>query len=67
MNSDIQNIQNYNILQSIGKGAYGLVYKIQWKSDNKIFAIKVIQIGDMERKKIKNTLNEIWILCSIKH
>ena len=54
-------------MKAIGKGAYGKVYKIQRKSDNKIFAIKVIEIGEMDRKKIKNTLNEIRILCSIKH
>ena len=58
-------LKNYKVVKRIGKGAYGWVYQVTWNSDDKIFALKTLDISTMDEKGIKNCLNEIWIICSI--
>ena len=49
----------------IGKGASGIVYKI-YKND-KVYAIKDIDLTNLEEKEIKNIENEANILTKIEH
>lgn len=59
--------KNYEVIKQIGKGAYGLVYKVKDTCSNHIYALKTIDISKTNDKTLKNTLNEIRILCSINH
>lgn len=61
------NMSHFQVVKQVGKGAYGTVYKVIRKSDSKVYAIKVINIGRMDEKTIKSNLNEIRILSSISH
>ena len=61
------NFNDYDVLKQIGKGAYGIVYKVRHRADKAIYALKTIEIGKMDHKALTNTLNEIRILCSISH
>ena len=63
----VSSFNDYVILKQIGKGAYGVVYKVRNKTDNNIYALKTIDISKMDNKALTNTLNEIRILCSITH
>ena len=58
---------DFTILSQIGKGAFGTVYLVNRKIDNKIYALKKIIIEKMKKKEIENSLNEIRILASISH
>lgn len=49
----------------VGKGSYGQVFKVLRKSDENIYAIKRINIKEMQKKSISNALNEVRILSSI--
>ena len=60
-------ISDFIILSQIGKGAFGTVYLVKRKLDNKIYALKKIIIEKMKKKEIENSLNEIRILASISH
>ena len=60
-------ISDFVILSQIGKGAFGTVYLVKRKLDNKIYALKKIIIEKMKKKEIENSLNEIRILASISH
>jgi NIMA (never in mitosis gene a)-related kinase len=57
--------EDFEFLQKIGEGSFGKVYKARRKQDNLIYALKMINISKMDNEEIKNTLNEIRILCSI--
>ena len=48
---------NYEEEERIGSGAYGSVYKIKDKRDNKIYAIKKIQKGKVKIKEIQKEAN----------
>ena len=44
--------KDFEILKQIGKGSFGTVYKVRRKSDNKIYAIKTINISKMDKKGV---------------
>lgn len=57
----------FRILQTIGKGAFSTVYKVQRLKTRKIYALKKINLGELQEKEIQNSLNEIRILASVKN
>lgn len=59
--------KDYDVLKQIGRGAFGIVYKVRSKIEKQIFALKTIDISKMDEKTLTNTLNEIRILCSVDH
>ena len=58
--------KNYELQKQIGEGSYGKVYRALRKSDNKIMAIKIVNITRMDKIGIQSTLNEIRILHSVE-
>ena len=58
-------ISNFEIISQLGKGSFGAVYKVRRKVDNKIYAMKTVNLPNLSQKEINNSLNEIRILASI--
>jgi serine/threonine protein kinase len=59
--------EDYMIIQLLGKGAFGSVYKVKAKN-SKTYVLKKIPIADLTtRKQQMATLNEVKLLQSIKH
>ena len=59
-------IKDYLIIERLGVGSYGTVYKVKKKSSNKIFVIKQVSLlGALEEQK-KEYKSEAKILNSIK-
>lgn len=52
---------------NIGVGSFSVVYKVQRISDQKIYALKKVNIQNLAQKEQLNALNEVRILASIKH
>lgn len=59
--------KDFHILEPIGKGSFASVYKVQRKSDGKIYALKRVKIEKMSKKAIADVLNEIRFLSSVRH
>ena len=51
----------------IGKGAFGSVIIVTRKKDDKIYAMKRVNIGKLNNKEKESSLNEIRILASLSH
>lgn len=61
-------LQDYEIIEKLGEGAFGKVYKAKEKSSNRIFAIKQIIEGEDPFGGISTTtLRELSILSTLKH
>ena len=60
-------MENYIILEMIGEGAFGKVYKGQRKCTNQIVAIKKIVKKGKKEKELKNLRQEIDILHRLYH
>ena len=61
------NLSNFEILNTLGHGAFGNVFKVKNKKDNKIYALKKIilnNLSELEKNKVKN---ESKNLSAINH
>lgn len=62
-----QGKSDYDVVKSLGAGAFGSVHKVVRKSDRKAYAMKTVQIGRMEEREVADALNECRILASVRH
>jgi predicted Ser/Thr protein kinase len=64
-------MQRYRILEKIGEGGFGLVYKASDKKDNKIVAIKQINLASLSMQEIIDATDsynrEITLLPRLQH
>ena len=58
-------MDNFEILEKIGQGAYSTVLKVKRKEDNIIYALKKVNLSALKEKEKTNSLNEVRILASI--
>ena len=58
---------DFEILSTLGQGAYSTVYLVKRKKDNKQYALKSIIMEKLSKIEQQNNLNEIRILSSIYH
>ncbi len=57
----------YEFVKSIGSGAFGQVYIVRHKREEKLYVIKKIKIRDMNQKDRENTENEVRLLQKLRH
>ncbi|KAL3193017.1 hypothetical protein MRX96_058523 [Rhipicephalus microplus] len=60
-------MNNYVILEKIGEGAYGAVYKAKCKATNEVVAIKKIRVEDGDEGIPATTIREVALLRELKH
>ena len=58
-------IKDYIIKETLGKGSYGVVYKVQRKNTNNIYVIKQISLNGLSTKEINEVNQEGKILSLI--
>lgn len=57
--------EKYDLKRQVGEGAYGRVYVAMNKEEKIDVAIKIVNIGKMDKLLVNHTLNEIRILASL--
>ncbi|KAL3846793.1 hypothetical protein ACJMK2_017749 [Sinanodonta woodiana] len=68
VDEEIRNLENYDILSTIGTGTFGRVVLVRQKETKNYFALKVMAITEVIRlKQIEHVKNEKEILSSISH
>lgn len=65
--SSSSSLKDFEILEEIGKGAFGYVYRAKRIKDGEIYALKKVFMNKLKPKEKENSLNEIRILASITH
>ena len=59
-------IRNYQIIEKIGKGTFGIVYKVKRFNDPLIYVIKQISLNGLTDIQINQVYSEAKILSLIK-
>ncbi|KAL4429871.1 hypothetical protein ABPG74_022894 [Tetrahymena malaccensis] len=60
-------LQNFEIIEKLGEGAYSQVYKVKRTIDQQIYALKKVNLTTLSLKEKENALNEVRIIASIRH
>ena len=60
-------MEKYEIGKLLGNGAFGSVNKVISKIDRKEYAMKRVNMAQLEEKEKENALNEVRILASFEH
>ena len=58
---------DFEIIRTLGQGAFSTVYLVTRKKNNKQYALKIIKMENLSKIEQENSLNEIRILSSIVH
>jgi len=60
-------MEDFEILGFVGEGSFASVLKAKRKSDQKIYALKRVNIQKMSHKDVQQAFNEIRFLASLRH
>ena len=62
-----ENIQDYKIIEKIGQGAFGSVFKVLNSKDNQVYALKQIILKEAKKEELEQLKKEADILSSINN
>jgi NIMA (never in mitosis gene a)-related kinase len=57
--SDASPLSQYEVLQAVGKGSFGIVSKVRRRSDGKILVWKELNYGTMSEKEKQLVVSEV--------
>ena len=60
-------LSNYEIEKQLGKGTYGVVYKVKKKDDNKIYVLKQISLIGLTSAQKAEVKLEAQVLLNVIH
>ena len=60
-------MEKYEIIQQIGEGAYGKIYKVRDKEDGKVVVLKTVRLEGLDDREQTDALNEIRVMERIDH
>ena len=60
------NVPGFLEKKVLGAGTYGKVYKAIRMSDNKSYAVKVVNLSSLDKREIEDSVNEIRIIASFE-
>lgn len=65
IHSDANILNKYNFMEELGSGTFGIIYRAKEIKTNKIFAVKIINVGAESDKK--NVMREIEVMKKLQH
>ena len=60
-------LDDFQIWEKLGEGAYSSVYKVKRKNDEAFYALKKVRMMDLSDKEKENALTEVRILASVQN
>jgi NIMA (never in mitosis gene a)-related kinase len=60
-------VNEFEFLNELGRGSYGIVYKVKSKIDNNIYVIKKLNLTHMNEKSQQESWKEALILKKLNH
>ena len=63
--SSKSSIKDFEVLNKLGQGSFGTVFKVRRKVDKNLYVMKIINISQMDRRGQQESINEVKILASL--
>ena len=63
--SSKSSIKDFEVLNKLGQGSFGTVFKVRRKVDKNLYVMKIINISQMDRRGQQEAINEVKILASL--
>ncbi|RKP12123.1 kinase-like domain-containing protein, partial [Piptocephalis cylindrospora] len=60
-------LDKYKIVEEIGRGSYGVIYKVQRFADNKMLVAKTVKYAHMSNRERQQVVEEVQVLRSLNH
>ncbi len=60
-------LSDFKILNELGRGSYGIIFKVESKINHYIYVMKKISMKHMKPKHQKEALQEVLILKKMSH
>lgn len=60
-------ISDFKIISELGRGSYGVVYKVQSRLDNQTYVIKKLNLKHMKEKHQREAWKEASLLRKLNH
>lgn len=64
-NTQILSYEDFEIVKDLGSGSFGKVQLVRKKADQKLYAIKAVNMTKLNQKQKDNALNQVRLLASI--
>lgn len=58
---------NYDVLATLGRGTYGVCYKVQRKDTGEVCVMKAVSLAGLADKDVEDTLNEARLMHRLAH
>ena len=58
-------MKDFEVLNKLGQGSFGTVFKVRRKVDKNYYVMKMINISQMDRRGQQESINEVKILASL--
>ncbi|CUM53498.1 uncharacterized protein AC631_02332 [Debaryomyces fabryi] len=65
--TEYPNLQNYEVLEQMGEGAFSIVYKARHVASDKFVAIKILRKFQMDQAQKQAVLKEVTIMRQLNH
>jgi len=60
-------MDRFEVLSFVGQGSFASVWKVKRIQDNKIYALKKVNIKNLKLKAVQQAVDEIRFLSSVRH
>ena len=68
VNTETVNFESFDVLEEIGSGSFGTVYRVQKKNEDKVYAMKSLSKRTLEvHRQLKYAISECKIMKQLNH
>ena len=58
---------NYDVLSELGRGAYGVVSKVRYRRDGRVYVLKEVNVASLNSKEQTEAVSEVILLRKVRH